>query len=84
MACGKPVIGTRSGGTPELVREGVSGLLVGANDPGEIASALRTLLSSPALREEMGCAAQAAASLRGWPEVAASYLEVYSSLQPHN
>jgi glycosyltransferase involved in cell wall biosynthesis len=78
MACGKAVIGSRSGGTPELVREGVSGLLV-ESEPGEIASALRTLLANPALREEMGNGAHAAGSIRSWPEVAERYLEVYTS-----
>ena len=74
------MVGTRSGGTPELVSEGVSGLLLGSSDPSEIAAALRTLLANPALREEMGRAAQAAVSTRGWSEVAARYLEVFGSL----
>jgi glycosyltransferase involved in cell wall biosynthesis len=78
MACGKPVIGTRSGGTPEIVLEGKTGLLVDHNEPGEIAAAIGAMLENPGLRESMGREArELAASNYSWPVVASRYLGVF-------
>ena len=44
-ACAKPVVGGRSGGIPDAIEEGVTGLLVGPRDPEDIANALARLLS---------------------------------------
>jgi glycosyltransferase involved in cell wall biosynthesis len=78
MACAKPVIGTRSGGTPEIVLEGKTGLLVDRNEPGEIAAAMGAMLENPGLRESMGREArELAASNYSWPVVAGRYLGVF-------
>jgi glycosyltransferase involved in cell wall biosynthesis len=53
MACGIPVIGTETGGIPELLRDG-AGLVVPPNDPPALAEALRSLAGRPALRIELG------------------------------
>jgi glycosyltransferase involved in cell wall biosynthesis len=53
MACGIPVIGTQTGGIPELLRDG-AGLVVPPNDPEALAEALRSLAGRPALRRELG------------------------------
>jgi phosphatidylinositol alpha-1,6-mannosyltransferase len=53
-ACGKPVIGGRSGGTADSVREGVTGLLVDGASTEEIADAVVTLAGDAARRERMG------------------------------
>ena len=44
-ACGKPVIGGRSGGIPEAIVDGVTGFLVNPHDPEEIAKVLEQLLT---------------------------------------
>lgn len=44
MCMGKPVIGTRSGGVPEVIVDGVSGLLVPPRDPHALANAIRSLV----------------------------------------
>jgi glycosyltransferase involved in cell wall biosynthesis len=54
MAAGRPVIATRVGGVAEAVREGETGLLCRAADPGELADKIGLLLDDPAGREEMG------------------------------
>lgn len=54
MAQGRPVVATRSGGSPEIVADGVEGFLVPPGDPGRLAARLDCLLDSPGLRREMG------------------------------
>jgi glycosyltransferase involved in cell wall biosynthesis len=54
MALGKPVVGTRAGGLPELVEDGETGLLVGVHRPEELAQAIERLLLDPARAREMG------------------------------
>jgi glycosyltransferase involved in cell wall biosynthesis len=61
MACGTPVIATRVGGIPELVDEGVTGLLVSPSDPDELAEAIIMLLDNCQKRERMGQRARAKA-----------------------
>ena len=52
MACGTPVVSTSSGSISEVV--GDAGLLVPANDPGELAKAIAALCLSVDLRRELG------------------------------
>ena len=50
MACGVPVVGTRTGGLPELIEDKVSGLVVPKADPAALAEGLCTLLEDDGLR----------------------------------
>ena len=52
-ACRTPVIGTRSGGIPDAVEEGVSGLLVRPDDPEDLAGAIKKLLTDDTLRSTL-------------------------------
>ena len=54
MAQGLPVAVTNSGGSPEIVRDGVEGFLVEPDDAETLALRLDCLLDSPGLRREMG------------------------------
>ena len=54
MALGKPVVGGDHGGTPEVVRDGVTGLLVNPNDLEALTHCLIKLLQDEALRKKMG------------------------------
>lgn len=54
FASGKPVIASDLGGIPEMVEDGVNGLLFQAGDAQELARRLVMLLESPELRERMG------------------------------
>lgn len=56
MAYGVTVIASRVGGVPELIEDGVNGMLV-ANEPEEVAAALKQIGNGP--RSSMGCAARA-------------------------
>ncbi|MBX9622436.1 MAG: glycosyltransferase family 4 protein [Gemmataceae bacterium] len=55
-AAGVPVVATAVGGTPEVVADGETGLLVPPGDPAALAEMLLTLLRDPALRSRMGAA----------------------------
>jgi glycosyltransferase involved in cell wall biosynthesis len=59
MACRLPVISTRVGGIPDLVEDGVTGLLTPATDARALADALARVLSDPALARRMGEAGRA-------------------------
>ena len=54
MILGKPVIGSRVGGIPELISDGETGLLVDPDDASQLAGALRTLIDSPEDRARLG------------------------------
>lgn len=56
MAAGKPVIGTRSGGIPEVVIDDETGFLVDGDDDAALLAAIEKLCYSKELREKMGLA----------------------------
>ncbi len=58
MACGCPVVASRTGGAPEAVVDGETGLLVPPDDVDATAAALDRILSDAALRRRMGGAAR--------------------------
>jgi len=58
MAYGLPVVASRVGGIPEIVRQGETGLLVGENWSQELPAAVGRLLDSAALRSDLGSAAR--------------------------
>jgi glycosyltransferase involved in cell wall biosynthesis len=61
MASGLPVVATRVGAVPDVVRDGVDGLLVDAGDVTALAAAMERVVTSPELRRRWGAAAHARA-----------------------
>lgn len=55
-ACRRPVVATRVGGIPEVVLDGVNGLLVKPGNVDELVAAVERLIAAPELREKMGLA----------------------------
>jgi glycosyltransferase involved in cell wall biosynthesis len=53
-AYGKPVVGARAGGVPDVIDEGVDGLLVEFGNVAQIAAAIDSLLADPDRAREMG------------------------------
>ncbi len=53
-ACGKPVIAGRSGGVPDAVQDGITGMLVNPVDSDEVAAAIVKVLREPWLAKVMG------------------------------
>jgi len=56
MAAGVPVVATAVGGNPEMVQEGVTGLLVPPRDSSALAAAIERILRDPALARRLGSA----------------------------
>ncbi|MBI2816613.1 MAG: glycosyltransferase [Acidobacteria bacterium] len=54
MAAGVPVIATRVGGNPEIVKDGVTGMLVPPQDAAALAAGMRTLLEDQQLARRFG------------------------------
>ena len=54
MAFAKPVVGVDAGGIPDLVRDGVNGLLIPPNDAERLAQALERLFHDEMLRKNLG------------------------------
>jgi glycosyltransferase involved in cell wall biosynthesis len=81
MAHAKPVIATPVGGTPELVADGETGLLVPPRDPAALADAIRSLLADPDRARELGRAGHERAA-REFSETAMTtrVLEVYDAV----
>jgi glycosyltransferase involved in cell wall biosynthesis len=69
MAAGRPVVATAVGGTPDAVRDGVTGLLVPAGDSAKLAAALRVLHGDGEKRAAFGAAGREAARV-GYSEEA--------------
>tara|TARA_R110002110_G_scaffold76898_2_gene202300 strand:+ start:11512 stop:12717 length:1206 start_codon:yes stop_codon:yes gene_type:complete len=81
MATGLPVVATRVGGNPELVHDGVTGLLVPVGDVQALVHAMLALVEDPARRERMGRAAMARIQTDfDWERTVAAYLRVYDEL----
>lgn len=70
MTFGRPVVGTRVGGTPFIVEEGITGLIAEPAAPDRLASLLQKLIGDPSLSAAMGAAGRDRARTRfAWPAV---------------
>lgn len=56
MASGKPIVGTDAGGTPEIVKDGVTGFLTRLGDAKALAEKTTVLIDSAAMRKDFGTA----------------------------
>ena len=74
-AVGLPIVATRVGGNAEIVRDGVSGLVVPPSDPAALAAGMRALLDDAARASRMGEAARAWALGEGSVETMARRYE---------
>ena len=75
---GRPVVASAVGGIPEIVEDGVTGLLVEPGDPRRVADAVLALLDRQDLRVRMGASARArVADLFRWPVHVKALLDLY-------
>lgn len=78
MRSGLPIVATRSGGIPDVVSDGRTGLLVPERDAGALGAALGRVLGDPVLARRLATAAQSDVAQRFAPErVARVFDDVY-------
>jgi len=70
---GRPVIGTRAGGTPDIVEDGVNGLLVPPENASALAEALVRVLGDRALQQRLAEGARASAA--AWVQTPEEYAD---------
>jgi starch synthase len=81
MACATAVVASRVGGIPEVVDDGVTGLLVPPEDPPALADAMNLLLRDPGRADAMGRAGRERAVAEfSWDAVAAQTVALYAEL----
>ncbi len=81
MACSTAVVASRVGGIPEVVDDGVTGLLVPPDDPASLAQAMNALLRDPGRAQAMGRAGRERAVAEfSWDTVAAQTAALYAEL----
>ena len=81
MACGLPVVGTRVGGIPEVIDNGVTGQLVPPSNAAALAAALKHYVEAPALARRHGLAGRERVLRKySMPAMVAAYQDMYDSL----
>ncbi|MEU9558644.1 glycogen synthase [Streptomyces fumanus] len=83
MACGTPVVASRTGGIPEVVADGETGVLVDVDDDFEagLARALDSVIGDPATARRMGGAGrERAVDEFGWDAVARRTVRLYEEV----
>ena len=85
MACGTPVIGARVGGIIDVIKEGHNGLLVNADNVGELSDAITKLLGDPEFAQRLGTHGNSEVRRSySWDRVSRKTLEVYENVLSSN
>jgi glycosyltransferase involved in cell wall biosynthesis len=77
MACALPVLAAEATGATNLVRTGITGVLVDGTDADEFAEALAIYARNPALRHRHGKAGLAAAKTMDWDTINSAVIRAY-------
>ncbi|MBA2447592.1 MAG: glycosyltransferase [Chloroflexi bacterium] len=80
LACGTPVVASRVGGLPTIVRDGENGFLIPWRHPRLFADKIRAVLTDPTLRRRLRRNGLATAQHFGWSAVAERTLDVYDTV----
>jgi phosphatidyl-myo-inositol dimannoside synthase len=80
MAAGLPIIATKTGGTDELIGEGVNGFIFEWGDIESLTKHLRHLISDRDLTHRMGLASRARAARFSWEMPAKTYLDLFEAI----
>lgn len=80
QACGVPAIGTRVGGIPDVIEDGVTGLLVPPDDADALGDAIRRSMYDAALTLRLVTSARDHLARFSWDRIAQQVLDVYKRL----
>ncbi|MCK4825049.1 glycosyltransferase family 4 protein [bacterium] len=78
MSCGLPIISTKVGAIPELVKDEINGILVPPADSRSLAGAISYLIDNPLVREEYGKKSKyLSRSFNNWLRVGEQFVEIF-------
>ena len=81
QACGLPAVASRTGGVPDIIEDGVTGILVAPGEAEPLAQGLRALILGPELRQNFAAAARARMVERfSFDLMVARYAQLFRSL----
>jgi glycosyltransferase involved in cell wall biosynthesis len=81
QACGLPAVASRTGGVPDVVEDGATGILVPPGEAGPLAQALRALVADPESRQRLAFAARSRAEQKfALHTTVARYADLFRSL----
>ncbi len=84
LASRKPVVATKAGGIPEIIQDGVTGVLVAPDDPTSLCNAMRGLLRDQAFRERLAEAGyQRVTRHFQWAAAGERYEATFKALHDH-
>jgi len=84
QAVGVPVIASKTGGIPELIKNGVNGILVTVDDSQQLADRILELKLNPKLRQKLSKEAQTSVQYYSIHTTTKSYVDLYHSLMEKN
>lgn len=79
-AVGAAIVATDTGGVPEVIDDGVTGVLVPSGSPERLAAAIDDLLADPARRHRLGQAARRSVAHLEWPALARQTHAIYDAV----
>jgi len=80
MSCSKPIVATKVGGIPELITDGVSGLLVEPKNTQSLADAILRLLEQKGLSQQLSMNAERKAREFDWNKIVEHYEKLYAEM----
>ncbi len=80
MACGKPVIATKVGGIPEIIKDNETGILIKPHNPKMLGKVILSLLSDEKLRKRLGDKARSHTQNFDWSKVIHDYINAYEMI----
>ncbi|MDB5238939.1 MAG: putative hexosyltransferase, glycosyltransferase family 1 [Candidatus Parcubacteria bacterium] len=84
MACGRPIVGTNIGGTPQLIDHEKNGLLVAPNKPEELAAAIIRVLNDTTLAQNLAASGAERSIGFSWDIQAKKYSDIFQSMLTKN
>ena len=79
LAAGLPILATDTGGSKELVKDGVNGYIIKMKDSSDITTKLEKIMTDEKLRESMSRASRELAENMSWEKVARQYAGLYKA-----
>jgi len=77
---GLPIVATSVGGVPQVITDGVEGLIVPPGDPEQLANALQQVVADPSLRQRLGRAAREKSAMFDVAQASRQIEEIYREI----